>query len=739
MFNKIYEWIGTGFGNLRNGAPNADQPDTHGVQPGGPSRKKRSNDCLEDGDTLDQDGVAVKKSRMGDLIDSVRTAAEGMKSHSTNVASWVKNSMSPTLRTILPASPGPPLQHQPGPSTSTSASSAAWPQSEVLEGNTASMDGTFAAPATTLDWKTSKSESFRIERSMMGSKVCRRQVCMGLAQREAPKTNGHPVSVPPSSTPKAACPPPRLGRPLNLRPHGITSLDTTPGVVSAGSGSFTSMYEKTFPIRVVQSPSHSSSFSRLLGARPRCTAQESVREEEKEVYRQLITMVSGGQLSLLHNGSSHGMVRSHRDFTSFLSSSRRLLHFSPTGSGVGEASEGPSGPPSPRPGSSQGYNNLPSPGEGSCSGGPGIQAWAPDSELSPGAAAAVQSVPSPAALQDTTSQDTQSSAHDGDSVIIVREQKGKKAESSSVPCFQAELWIKELTSMYDSRARERRRQIEEQEALAAQLLRQRLTEESHLGRGDVVLRVRVPLEKEVPLAPVLEEPTPLEEKPEFPELSEAMEGDVSRALRGGGQDEVLSEGFRLTITRKDLHTLSHLNWLNDEVINFYMNLLVERSKEPSLPSVHTFNTFFFPKLRSAGYSAVRRWTKKMDIFSVDILLVPVHLGVHWCLSVMDLRKKSITYFDSMGGTNDEACRILLKYLQQESKDKKGKELDTSDWTLQSKRRNEIPQQMNGSDCGMFTCKYAEYITKDKPITFTQKHMPYFRRRMVWEILNRRLL
>ena len=32
---------------------------------------------------------------------------------------------------------------------------------------------------------------------------------------------------------------------------------------------------------------------------------------------------------------------------------------------------------------------------------------------------------------------------------------------------------------------------------------------------------------------------------------------------------------------------------------------------------------------------------------------------------------------------------------------------------------EIPQQMNGSDCGMFTCKYAEYITKDKAITFTQ--------------------
>lgn len=46
---------------------------------------------------------------------------------------------------------------------------------------------------------------------------------------------------------------------------------------------------------------------------------------------------------------------------------------------------------------------------------------------------------------------------------------------------------------------------------------------------------------------------------------QAMENAVSQALRGGSQDDVLSEGFRLTITRKDLQTLSNLNWLNDEV------------------------------------------------------------------------------------------------------------------------------------------------------------------------------
>lgn len=44
-----------------------------------------------------------------------------------------------------------------------------------------------------------------------------------------------------------------------------------------------------------------------------------------------------------------------------------------------------------------------------------------------------------------------------------------------------------------------------------------------------------------------------------------MQDEVNQALKGGSQDEVLSEGFRLTITRKDLQTLSNLNWLNDEV------------------------------------------------------------------------------------------------------------------------------------------------------------------------------
>ena len=48
-----------------------------------------------------------------------------------------------------------------------------------------------------------------------------------------------------------------------------------------------------------------------------------------------------------------------------------------------------------------------------------------------------------------------------------------------------------------------------------------------------------------------------------------MEAEVNRVLRLGSSHDVLSEGFGLSLTRKDLQTLSNLNWLNDEVSAHY--------------------------------------------------------------------------------------------------------------------------------------------------------------------------
>ena len=227
-----------------------------------------------------------------------------------------------------------------------------------------------------------------------------------------------------------------------------------------------------------------------------------------------------------------------------------------------------------------------------------------------------------------------------------------------------------------------------------------------------------------------------EEEP-LPTLTEDMLVQVRNALAPRSSNEILVEKFGLRVTRKDIQTLAGLNWLNDEVINFYVNLLMERGKLESFPKVYSMNTFFYPKLLSGGHASLKRWTRKTDIFSMDIIVVPIHLGIHWCMSIIDFRDKTIRYFDSMGSANPKCLVALRQYLEDESLDKKKKAYDTSDWKLESVQ--DIPQQMNGSDCGVFSCMFAEFICAGKKITFTQQDMPYFRNKMVYEILQARLL
>lgn len=224
----------------------------------------------------------------------------------------------------------------------------------------------------------------------------------------------------------------------------------------------------------------------------------------------------------------------------------------------------------------------------------------------------------------------------------------------------------------------------------------------------------------------------------FPVLTDEQEAIVAQVFSKYGDDgEILAKKFSLNIARRDLKTLGGLNWLNDEVINFYMNLIMERGNLPKFPKVYAMNTFFYPKLVKDGHSSVRRWTRKVDIFAHDIIVVPIHLRMHWCMAIIDFRNQEINYYDSMGTPNRVCLESLIKYLQEEHLDKKNCNYDTSNWSLTNMK--DIPQQMNGSDCGMFSCTFAEFLSRDAKITFSQDDMPYLRRKMIVEIIQGRLL
>ena len=76
---------------------------------------------------------------------------------------------------------------------------------------------------------------------------------------------------------------------------------------------------------------------------------------------------------------------------------------------------------------------------------------------------------------------------------------------------------------------------------------------------------------------------------------------------------------RISITGEDLQTLEGLNWLNDNIVNFYMSMIevlfqvlsstsqfdltqARSTTDKNLPSSYSFSTFFYPRLQEVPIS-----------------------------------------------------------------------------------------------------------------------------------------
>ncbi|KAF9381077.1 SUMO1 sentrin specific peptidase 1 [Mortierella sp. AD011] len=224
---------------------------------------------------------------------------------------------------------------------------------------------------------------------------------------------------------------------------------------------------------------------------------------------------------------------------------------------------------------------------------------------------------------------------------------------------------------------------------------------------------------------------------QFTPLTKEDEQRIAVALADGVGE--VAEGFNVSILKKDIHTLRPGQWLNDEVINFYGNLIMSRSKDSTtLPKVHIFSTFFYKTLSENGYDKVRRWTKKVKIFEMDYVLMPIHRsGNHWTTAAIDMKKKRISYYDSLLGNNPKCFLILRSYLEQESMDKLKKPFDFEGWENDCPK--DIPTQENGFDCGVFTCTFIEFMSRGQDqLEFSQENMPYLRKKIVLSIINKSL-
>lgn len=196
-------------------------------------------------------------------------------------------------------------------------------------------------------------------------------------------------------------------------------------------------------------------------------------------------------------------------------------------------------------------------------------------------------------------------------------------------------------------------------------------------------------------------------------------------------------GFRVNykrhvLTMDDLGTLYGQNWLNDQVMNMYGDLVMDTVPD----KVHFFNSFFYDKLRTKGYDGVKRWTKNVDIFNKELLLIPIHLEVHWSLVSVNVKQKRITYFDSQRTLNRRCPKHIGKYLQAESV-KKDRPDFLEGWNGYFKMN--VARQNNDSDCGAFVLQYCKCLALGQPFSFTQQDMPKLRRQIYKELCQCKLI
>ena len=112
-----------------------------------------------------------------------------------------------------------------------------------------------------------------------------------------------------------------------------------------------------------------------------------------------------------------------------------------------------------------------------------------------------------------------------------------------------------------------------------------------------------------------------------------------------------------------------------------------------------------------------KWTKNVDIFEKEILLIPICEAAHWYLLAVILpglllvrkqrKETTIIVFDSLRGNRDDAVANMKAYLKEELEDKKNIVKANIMKTLDI--YPQCPQQADLSSCGAFLLHYAEQI------------------------------
>jgi len=202
------------------------------------------------------------------------------------------------------------------------------------------------------------------------------------------------------------------------------------------------------------------------------------------------------------------------------------------------------------------------------------------------------------------------------------------------------------------------------------------------------------------------------------------------------------KAFGIDIHPKDIQSLiieskNKDRWLNDNIINFYLNLLLYSNKDKTMLTLPSQS---FQKYLKNNESVNIKFIKE-NIFDYDLIIIPVCYKNHWSLSLIKTKDQRVRYFDSLGKDMQakERNNLLQKFITKiiiTDAYQKQIDLNMRNWIFRAE--SNVPQQINSYDCGLFTCSFARSIINknwsSKEI-YSEEKLEIIRKRISQEIKN----
>ena len=222
-----------------------------------------------------------------------------------------------------------------------------------------------------------------------------------------------------------------------------------------------------------------------------------------------------------------------------------------------------------------------------------------------------------------------------------------------------------------------------------------------------------------------------------------------------GSNAVMGTLFNVPITQGKFACLRDATWVNDEIINTYLQLLLHKHKK-DLQAKPSFilPSFFYTRLAEDAdgynYLNVRRWTKhrtdsRLPFLSVegdrwlnifqgfDKVYIPINItNAHWFLVILFMDKKVVCIYDSLKTDRTRYFDAICNWLKDECAKLKLDRKHSEGWKMETV---ECPQQTNGFDCGVFSLVAADMVMLDLPLLYDQAMMPRLRMRIGFELFK----